>query len=325
MVPHRQLGAVSPSVRRSAPSSAVPGFPAGPGSTSGCLAFVAPAADGVDAGRADRPRRRAARPDRLRAGARRRSVHRGRRPRAHRAGPPGRPRLAQRAARHRAAGVARRAAPDQRRAARLAGRASSPPATPSGASWSATSTTAPSSTSWRWRSSCASPRTLSTDDPADAESMIDEIRGDLQDAIAELRALAHGIFPPLLMSGGLGEALPAAAARAALPTGTEITVGPSLRRGRGGRLLLLHGGVAERRQARRRRRHRARQGVGETIAAVHWEVTDDGAGFDPASSAGVGPRLRQHARPHGCLRRHASRSSARSVPARRSDGHVPLR
>ncbi|HSB86223.1 MAG TPA: histidine kinase, partial [Ilumatobacteraceae bacterium] len=64
-----------------------------------------------------------------------------------------------------------------------------------------------------------------TDDPADAEAMIDEIRGDLQDAIAELRALAHGIFPPLLMSGGLGEALPAAAARAALPTSTEIDVG----------------------------------------------------------------------------------------------------
>ncbi|MGZ4773320.1 MAG: histidine kinase, partial [Ilumatobacteraceae bacterium] len=64
-----------------------------------------------------------------------------------------------------------------------------------------------------------------TDDPADAESMIDEIRGDLQDAIAELRALAHGIFPPLLMSGGLAEALPAAAARAAVPTNTEIVVG----------------------------------------------------------------------------------------------------
>ncbi len=31
------------------------------------------------------------------------------------------------------------------------------------------------------------------DDPADAEAMIDEVRGDLQNAIAELRALAHGI------------------------------------------------------------------------------------------------------------------------------------
>ena len=42
------------------------------------------------------------------------------------------------------------------------------------------------------------------DDPADALAMIDEIKGDLQGAITELRSLAHGIFPPLLMSGGLG-------------------------------------------------------------------------------------------------------------------------
>ena len=56
------------------------------------------------------------------------------------------------------------------------------------------------------------------DDPDDAIAMIDEIKGNLQDAIQELRALAHGIFPPLLVSGGLAEALPAAAARAALPT-----------------------------------------------------------------------------------------------------------
>ncbi len=60
------------------------------------------------------------------------------------------------------------------------------------------------------------------DDPADAMGMIDEIKGDVQTAIAELRALAHGIFPPLLVSGGLSEALPAAAGRAALPTTLEL-------------------------------------------------------------------------------------------------------
>jgi signal transduction histidine kinase len=60
------------------------------------------------------------------------------------------------------------------------------------------------------------------DDPEDALAMIDEIKGDVQTAIAELRALAHGIFPPLLVSGGLGEALPAAAGRAALPTTVEF-------------------------------------------------------------------------------------------------------
>ena len=56
------------------------------------------------------------------------------------------------------------------------------------------------------------------DDPADAVAMLDELKGDIQEAVAELRALAHGIFPPLLMAGGLPEALPAAGGRAALPT-----------------------------------------------------------------------------------------------------------
>jgi signal transduction histidine kinase len=44
----------------------------------------------------------------------------------------------------------------------------------------------------------------------------------VQSAIAELRALAHGIFPPLLVSGGLAEALPAAAGRCPLPVDLEL-------------------------------------------------------------------------------------------------------
>ena len=59
------------------------------------------------------------------------------------------------------------------------------------------------------------------DDPPAAMEMMDELRIDIQDAIQELRALAHGIFPPLLVSGGLAEALPAAASRAALPTSVD--------------------------------------------------------------------------------------------------------
>ena len=53
--------------------------------------------------------------------------------------------------------------------------------------------------------------------------MIDEIRGDMQEAIAELRSLAHGIFPPLLASGGLAEALPATAARSPLAVSTDVS------------------------------------------------------------------------------------------------------
>lgn len=60
------------------------------------------------------------------------------------------------------------------------------------------------------------------DDPGDAKSMLEELRTDIQEAVQELRVLAHGIFPPLLMSGGLVEALPTAAARAAIPVDVDI-------------------------------------------------------------------------------------------------------
>lgn len=63
---------------------------------------------------------------------------------------------------------------------------------------------------------------LVDEDPNGAASVIGELRRDLKDAVNELRALAHGIFPPLLSSGGLTEALPAAASRAALPTTVEM-------------------------------------------------------------------------------------------------------
>ena len=74
----------------------------------------------VDAARAGRSRRRAARLHRRHPPARRRAVHGVRGPRPDRARPPGRARAAQRAARHRAAGQPRRAAGAQRRAAAVA-------------------------------------------------------------------------------------------------------------------------------------------------------------------------------------------------------------
>lgn len=41
-------------------------------------------------------------------------------------------------------------------------------------------------------------------------------------AIAEIRRLAHGIYPPLLLSGGLTEALPMLASRAAVPVRLDL-------------------------------------------------------------------------------------------------------
>ncbi len=59
---------------------------------------------------------------------------------------------------------------------------------------------------------------LGESDPDKARQMLGELGGNLQEGIQELRDLAHGIYPPLLLDRGLCDALTAAAARAALPT-----------------------------------------------------------------------------------------------------------
>jgi signal transduction histidine kinase len=46
------------------------------------------------------------------------------------------------------------------------------------------------------------------------QPLLTEASGLLESAIAEIRRLAHGIYPPLLVSGGLAQALPAVAAHA---------------------------------------------------------------------------------------------------------------
>ncbi len=61
-------------------------------------------------------------------------------------------------------------------------------------------------------------RQLAEKDPEAAQGMLDQIGSDLQEAVQELRNLAHGIYPPLLADRGLPDALSAAAGRAALPT-----------------------------------------------------------------------------------------------------------
>ncbi len=54
------------------------------------------------------------------------------------------------------------------------------------------------------------------EDPAAAAEMLDELALAVQDTIQELRELAHGIYPPLLVDSGLGEALRAVTNRSPL-------------------------------------------------------------------------------------------------------------
>ena len=61
-------------------------------------------------------------------------------------------------------------------------------------------------------------RQLADRDPEASGKILDQLGEGIQEAVQELRALAHGIYPPLLIDRGIGEALRSAAGRAALPT-----------------------------------------------------------------------------------------------------------
>ncbi len=54
------------------------------------------------------------------------------------------------------------------------------------------------------------------EDPQAAVKMLEDLGVAVQDTIKELRELAHGIYPPLLVDSGLGEALRAVSNRSPL-------------------------------------------------------------------------------------------------------------
>ena len=131
-------------------------------------------------------------------------------------------------------------------------------------------------------------RQIADTDPDTAKSMLEQIGSDLQEAVQELRNLAHGIYPPLLMDRGLGEALSAAAGRAALPTGVEADgIGRYPQQVEAAVYFCClealqnaakHAGDGAQAMVR----------VWEDGGALQFEVRDDGAGFDAGSAAGDG-------------------------------------
>jgi len=131
-------------------------------------------------------------------------------------------------------------------------------------------------------------RQIADSDPDAAKSMLEQIGKDLQEAVQELRNLAHGIYPPLLMDRGLAEALSAASGRAALPTGVEAD-------GIGRYPQLVEAAVyfcvLEALQNAAKHAGDGAQAmvkVWEDESALRFEVRDDGAGFDLSTGAHEG-------------------------------------
>jgi signal transduction histidine kinase len=127
-------------------------------------------------------------------------------------------------------------------------------------------------------------RQLLEADPSTLGPMLEELRGDAQETLTQLRELAHGIYPPLLMDRGLGEALRAAANRAVLVTDVNADVGrypPDVEAAVYFCCLEAlqnagkHAGVGA----------RITITVDECAGELCFEVADNGAGFDTTSNA----------------------------------------
>ncbi len=66
-------------------------------------------------------------------------------------------------------------------------------------------------------------RELAGSDPTAMETLLEEIAQDVRDALESVRALAHDVYPPLLLDRGLADALRGAAAGVGIPTRVEAT------------------------------------------------------------------------------------------------------
>ncbi len=128
-------------------------------------------------------------------------------------------------------------------------------------------------------------RQLADSDAEQAKTMLEQIGGDLQEAVQELRNLAHGIYPPLLMDRGLPAALGAAADRAALAAVVDSDgVGRYPQQVEAAVYFCCL-------EALQNAGKHAGEGATVTITlredqgALLFEVSDDGDGFDMAGGA----------------------------------------
>jgi signal transduction histidine kinase len=131
-------------------------------------------------------------------------------------------------------------------------------------------------------------RQLADRDADQAKTMLDHLGTEIQETVQEVRNLAHGIYPPVLMDQGLPAALEAAAARAPIATTVEAT-----RVDRQSQELEAAVYFCCMEALQNAGKH-AGDGAHVTIrlreaeGKLLFEVADDGPGFDLASLAAKG-------------------------------------
>ena len=165
-------------------------------------------------------------------------------------------------------------------------------------------------------------RQLTDRDPAKAASMLEQIEAETQTALEDLRDLARGIYPPLLADKGLASALEAQARKSGLPVTVDAGVV--------GRFpqeveAAVYFSCLEALQ--NVAKYADAQHVSVTLrseaGAVEFAVTDDGSGFDPATTS-YGSGLRGMADRLAALE---GTLEVRSTPGRGTTirGRVPIK
>ena len=125
-------------------------------------------------------------------------------------------------------------------------------------------------------------------DPLAARGELQRLRGELDAALGELRELAHGLYPQLLVTHGLSDAVRAAARRA--PVAVAVGIGEF------GRLPSVIESAAYFCcvEALQNVAKHAGSGAEATVSlsvrddTLCFRVSDDGVGFDTAASGGQG-------------------------------------
>jgi len=126
-------------------------------------------------------------------------------------------------------------------------------------------------------------RQASADASGEISEMLAETERQAEQALADLRDLAHGIYPPLLADRGLRLALESQARKSAVPV--EVEAESSGRYSQDVEAAVYFS-VLEALQnvVKYARATRARVTVGQDGQWLTFAVADDGAGFDPATT-----------------------------------------